>query len=152
MCKRAAMAWYWFLGKDTAPLSGNKAASIWNVIIQLQSQWSWLQPSDATGSTQIVSAFFSACVTIRRKSAQRDTAWNVFTPRIRFVGDTGSRIRSLVVHSLLYPTFYLICNAAVCICGFCMVATLNSLKHHQPADLCNGKVWCFLWGTDWILK
>jgi hypothetical protein len=26
------------------------------------------------------------------------------------------------------------------------------LKQRQPVDLCNGEVWCSLWGTDWILK
>jgi hypothetical protein len=26
------------------------------------------------------------------------------------------------------------------------------LKQRQSVDLCNGKVWCSLLGTDWILK
>jgi hypothetical protein len=26
------------------------------------------------------------------------------------------------------------------------------LKQQQAVDLCNGEVWCCLWGTDWILK
>jgi hypothetical protein len=26
------------------------------------------------------------------------------------------------------------------------------LKQRYPADLCNGEVWCSLWGTDWIFK
>jgi hypothetical protein len=25
-------------------------------------------------------------------------------------------------------------------------------SQHQPTDLCNGDVLCFLWGADWILK
>jgi hypothetical protein len=34
-----------------------------------------------------------------------------------------------------------------------MILTVNIdyfLKQRQPADLCNGEVWCFLCGTDWI--
>jgi hypothetical protein len=39
--------------------------------------------------------------------------------------------------------------------GFCMALNVNSdyfLKQHQPVELCNGDVWCSLWGMDWILK
>jgi hypothetical protein len=39
--------------------------------------------------------------------------------------------------------------------SFRMILRINSdhfLKQHQPVDLCNGEVWCSLWGTDWILK
>jgi hypothetical protein len=35
-----------------------------------------------------------------------------------------------------------------------VILTVNSdqfLKQHYPVDLCNGEVWCSLWGTDWIL-
>jgi hypothetical protein len=42
-----------------------------------------------------------------------------------------------------------------CIYGFHMILRVNSeyfLKQRQPVDLCNGEVWCFLCGTDWILK
>jgi hypothetical protein len=36
-----------------------------------------------------------------------------------------------------------------------MILSVNSyyfLKQRQPVDLCNGEVWCFLRGTDLILK
>jgi hypothetical protein len=36
-----------------------------------------------------------------------------------------------------------------------MILGVNSVyffKQHQPVELCNGEVWCSLWGTDWILK
>jgi hypothetical protein len=36
-----------------------------------------------------------------------------------------------------------------------MVQAINSdyiLKHRYPVDLCNGEVWCSLWGTDWTFK
>jgi hypothetical protein len=42
-----------------------------------------------------------------------------------------------------------------CIYGFRMILRVNCqcyFKRHQPLDLCNGKVWCFLCGTDWIFK
>jgi hypothetical protein len=28
----------------------------------------------------------------------------------------------------------------------------NLLERHQQVDVCNGAVWCCLWGTDWFLK
>jgi hypothetical protein len=36
-----------------------------------------------------------------------------------------------------------------------MILSVNSYyfrKQRKPVDLCNGEVWCFLCGTDWILK
>jgi len=36
-----------------------------------------------------------------------------------------------------------------------MVLTVNSdyfVERRYPADLCNGEMWCSVWGTDWILK
>jgi D-alanyl-lipoteichoic acid acyltransferase DltB (MBOAT superfamily) len=35
--------------------------------------------------------------------------------------------------------------------GFRMILNANRdyfFKQHQPVDLCNGEVWCFLCGTD----
>jgi hypothetical protein len=48
-----------------------------------------------------------------------------------------------------------ISNSAFCIYGFCIILGLNGdyfLKRHFPFDLCNGEVWCSLWGTDWVPK
>jgi hypothetical protein len=107
-----------------------------------------MKPSDTTGSTQLV----------LQSAGSRHRAIQLgMCSRLGYglLATLTLGLEAWLVNSLLCPTFSLICNVAVCICGFCMVATLNShylLKHHQPADLCNGEVWCFLWGTDWILK
>jgi hypothetical protein len=44
-----------------------------------------------------------------------------------------------------------ITKSSFCIYVFRMILTVNRdyfLKQHQPVDLCNGKVLCFLCGTD----
>jgi hypothetical protein len=46
-------------------------------------------------------------------------------------------------------------NFSLCIYGFRVFLTVNSdyfLKHHYLVYFCNGEVWCFLCGADWILK
>jgi hypothetical protein len=37
---------------------------------------------------------------------------------------------------------------------FGMILKINDyfLKQHQPTDLCNGEVLCFLWDTNYIFK
>jgi hypothetical protein len=46
-------------------------------------------------------------------------------------------------------------NSSFCIYVFHMILTINRdyfLKQHQPVNLCNGNVLCFLCGKEWILK
>jgi hypothetical protein len=48
-----------------------------------------------------------------------------------------------------------ISNSAFCAYGFCMILSVNRdyfLKHNWHVDFCNGEVWCFLYGIDWIFK
>jgi len=33
-----------------------------------------------------------------------------------------------------------------------MILSVNNDYFLEPLDLCNGEVWCSLWGTNWILK
>jgi hypothetical protein len=36
-----------------------------------------------------------------------------------------------------------------------MIISVNTdyfLEHSSDIDVCNCEVWCFLWGTEWILK
>jgi hypothetical protein len=55
----------------------------------------------------------------------------------------------------LCTTALTINNSSFCIYVFRMILSINNdyfLKQHQPVDLWNGEVLCFLSGTDWILK
>jgi hypothetical protein len=53
------------------------------------------------------------------------------------------------------PSALTVGNSAFCIYGFSMILCVNSgyfLKQRQPADLCNGELWCSLCCTDRIPK
>jgi hypothetical protein len=53
------------------------------------------------------------------------------------------------------PPALRISNSAFCICVFRMILSVNRdyfLQQRKPVDIRNGEVWCFLSGTDWILK
>jgi hypothetical protein len=63
---------------------------------------------------------------------------------------------SLTLKGRIYsPAALTISHSVFCIHEFCMILSLNGdyiLEQHQPVDLCNGEVWCSLWGTDNFLK
>jgi uncharacterized protein with PQ loop repeat len=65
---------------------------------------------------------------------------------------THPYIRANMVYVLPALT---ISNSSFCIYVFHMIIRINIdyfLKQHQPVNLCNAEVLCFLCGTDSILK
>jgi hypothetical protein len=59
------------------------------------------------------------------------------------------------IYALYVPAPLAANGLAFCIYGFYMIFSVVSdyfLKQLYQVDLCNGEVWCSLWGTGWILK